>query len=204
MSDSNIANVSLSMITLLRKQMEDLVPNPDHIVLLSPADVDEQGQDIRLTLYLYKVLQNPIIKNRPKLKVNHVQRRYPPLTLDLYYLLTTHAPRNNNPDDRALEEQRLLGRAMRVLYDNAILFGSRLLEELAELSGSELRITLNPISVEDLTRIWSVFPNRPYKSSVSYLVSPVPVESTRTTDDVRVLKKETDHRQMVADREEGQ
>lgn len=94
MSDSNIANVSFSMITLLRKQMEDLVPNPDHIVLLSPADVDEQGQDIRLTLYLYKVLQNPIIKNRPKLKVNHIQRRYPPLTLDLYYLLTTHAPRN--------------------------------------------------------------------------------------------------------------
>jgi Zn-dependent protease len=41
------------------------------------------------------------------------------------------------------------------------------------------RVTLNPITMEDMTRIWSVFPDTPYEISVSYLVTPVAIDSAR-------------------------
>jgi hypothetical protein len=50
-----------------------------------------------------------------------------------------------------------------------------------------LRITLNPITMEDMTRIWSVFPDTPYEISVTYLVTPVAIESENTLSTAPVL-----------------
>ena len=55
---------------------------------------------------------------------------------------------------------------MRVFYDNGILAGTVLKGSLAG-TGAELRLTLNPMSVEDMSRIWSVFPNSNYRPSVT-------------------------------------
>ena len=97
----------------------------------------------------------------------------PPLIVDLYYLLTAHHATDQ------LEAHRGLSRAMRVFYDNAILRGSPIQDDQGRglTSDTTLRITLNPISMEDMTRIWSVFPDTQYEISVTYLVTPVPIES---------------------------
>lgn len=189
-----IADVGETLISLLRDNMSDLIPS-DSIVLLSPADVE--GQNIRLTLFLYSVVENPHLKNQEMHEIGPTELRYPPLSLDLQYLLTTYASAVI-PDrtERTLEEHRILGRAMRIFYDNAILSGSVLQGGLAG-TDEELRITLNPISLEELNKIWSVFPNRSYRPSISYLVTPVKIDSTHEISMQRVISKEMNHAYVI-------
>ena len=184
---SVIAAVGETLISLLRENMSDLISS-ESITLLSPADV--QGQNIRLTLFLYNILENPHLKNQGVPDVDPSKHKYPPLACDLYYLLTTYAS-SQIPDltERSLEEHRILGKAMSILYDNAILSGSIM---RGSLSGSEeeLRIMLNSLSLDDLNRIWTSFPNCSYRPSVSYLVTPAVIDSKRETIISRVLARD--------------
>lgn len=189
-----IADVGETLITLLRDNMSDLI-SPGSIVLLSPADVEDEA--IRLTLFLYSVTENPHLKNQEMRNLSPTQLGYPPSTLDLYYLLTTYAS-NLIPDrtERTLEEHRILGRAMRIFYDNGILSGTTLQGSLAG-TDEELRIVLNPISLDDVNKIWTTFQEVPYRLSVSYLVTPVRIDSTRSISTQRVVSKEMNHGYIV-------
>jgi hypothetical protein len=184
---SVIAAAGETLIGLLRENMNDLI-SPESITLLSPADV--QGQNIRLTLFLYNILENPHLKNQGMPDVDPSKYKYPPLVCDLYYLLTTYAS-SQIPDltERTLEEHRILGRAMSIFYDNSILSGSIM---RGSLSGSEeeLRVTLNSLSLDDLNRIWTSFPNCSYRPSVSYLVTPAVIDSKRESTISRVLARD--------------
>ncbi|OPX86538.1 MAG: hypothetical protein A4E53_02971 [Pelotomaculum sp. PtaB.Bin104] len=185
-----IADVGETLIRLLRDNMSDLV-NPDSIVLLSPADVERQN--IRLTVFLYSILENSYLKNREVLQEGPDNLRYSPLTIDLHYMLTTYASAQiPELTERTLEEHRILGRAMRILYDNAILRGSALQGNLAG-GDEELRITLEALSLDDLNKIWTSFPNVHYHPSVGYLVTPVAIESARVTETQRVITRKTEY-----------
>jgi hypothetical protein len=168
-----IRDVSRTLLDLLKNSLPDI---EDRISLVSPKNA---GNNL-LTLFLYKVTENPDLKNAqhvlvPQANGSVVEQRAP-LALDTYYLLTAHAP--DQPD--LLEAHRALSRAMRVFYDNGILHGSLLRAENPSTGLTErsiLRVTLNPISMEDMTRIWSVFPDTPFEISVTYLVTPVAIDS---------------------------
>jgi hypothetical protein len=91
---------------------------------------------------------------------------------------------------------------MRVFYDNGILQGSLLRSDdpsTGLTQDSVLRITLTPISMEDMTRIWSVFPDTPYEISVTYLVTPVAIESARTEQSAPVVDQFHEHGQLGAE-----
>jgi Pvc16 N-terminal domain len=174
--DETIRDVSRTLVDLLKANLPDV---DTRIALASPKSA---GTNL-LTLFLYKVLENPYLKNQnvqlpPPGPDNRLLEQRTPLTVDLYYLLTAHA---GEPPD-LLEAHRALSRAMRVLYDNGILRGSLLRADDPSrglTDDSILRVTLNPITMEDLTRIWSVFPDVPYEISLTYLVTPVVIESAQ-------------------------
>jgi len=199
MSVTAIADVGNTLITLLRNNTN--LPAAQ-VVLLSPADAE--GQDIRLTLFLYDILETPELKNADRIIVSPTQSRPAPLSLNLYYLLTAHPPPGlaGNPTQQTLETHRNLGRAMRVFYDNGILAGTVLQGALAG-TGAELRLTLNTMSVEDMTRVWSVFPNSNYRPSVTYLVTPASIDSDRFFDEQRVIEKRADFDYVVPTRREA-
>ena len=91
------------------------VPGEDAIVLLNPADA-ANNQDLRLSVWLYQVQENGFMRNQPPSRVPQQDEmvRYPPLTLNLYYLLT--------PSTKSMAgDQMVLGRSMQILHDNAIL-----------------------------------------------------------------------------------
>jgi hypothetical protein len=71
----------------------------------------------------------------------------------------------------------VLGRAMQTLHDNAVLKGS-ILQGGLKSSNCEFRITRNPISFEELTKILTAFPDNTQKVSAAYIVSPVFIDST--------------------------
>jgi hypothetical protein len=199
MSVEAIQDTSNTLITLLRTNIAEL--NDQNAIVASPVEVRDQ-QDVRLTLYLYSIVENPELKNDEWLAVNHTQSRKAPLSLDLYYLLTVYPagiPPGGNFHNANLESHRTLARAMRVFYDHGIVAGSALQGSLRGLDPDQaLRVTLNPITLEDLTRIWSVFPEASYRPSVCYLASPVRIDSEELTSTRRVVEKQLDHDHMVA------
>lgn len=169
--DETICDVSATLLQLLKGSL-----GATNVALSSPKNASTL-----LSLFLYKVMENPYLKNDerrvlPPGSDGKLVEQEPPLMVDLYYLLTAH----HSTD--LIEAHRALGRAMRVFYDNAILRGSALqaTPNRGLTADTTLRITLNPISMEDMTRIWSVFPDTQYEISVTYLVTPVPIESART------------------------
>ena len=168
--DETICDVSATLLQLLKGTL-----GAANVALAPP-----KNSNTLLTLFLYKVLENPHLKNdaRRSLPVGAdgtLVEQEPPLVVDLYYLLTAHHATDQ------LEAHRAISRAMRVFYDNAILRGSiiQATKDRGLTSDTTLRITLDPISMEDMTRIWSAFPDTQYEISVTYLVTPVPIESSR-------------------------
>ena len=41
----------------------------------------------------------------------------------------------------------------------------------------EMHITITSLSLDDMTKIWSTFPNKPFRTSVCYVVTPVRIDS---------------------------
>ncbi len=184
---SAIRDVSETLIELLRTQLSIFVPNPDQIALISPAEATQSGA--RLTLFLYSVAPTGELRNELEIPGNTINDEPVSMPVDLYYVMTTFSPQQD-PTSRSLDSQLLLGQAMRVFFENGILTGSVLRGNLP--LDDELRLTLQPITVEDLTRVWSVFPDTILQTSVSYVVTPVKLRSTGTRGGQRVVSKQQD------------
>jgi len=158
------------------------IRQPELIGLASPAD---KG-DLSLSLYLYNIKENGEHRQTHMIKRGQDSIQYPPMTVDLCYLLTPHSTAELQV--RALDEHRILGRAMQVIYDNAILRGSMLQGSLAE-KNEEVRIVMDSIPAETLTRMWN-FADNPYRLSVSYTVGPVNIDSNRIKTAKPVLERD--------------
>jgi hypothetical protein len=187
--NSAIRYVGETLITLLQRNLSNIYS--DLIVLGSPGEI---RKEVQLSLFLYQVLENSYMKNLEMQKVGTDKLKYPPLTLDLYYMLTSHPAEDTT--ESTYEAHLLLGRAMQVFYDNSILSGSGLNEILAS-EGDELRITLNPTSLDDITKIWNTFQGRPLRPSVCYIVTPVKIDSIHEQEIKRVVSKKTEEDEMV-------
>lgn len=183
---SAIRDVGETLIELLRNDPTITVPDPQ-IALVSPAEANASG--VRLTLFLYSISPVAELRNELEIPGNAMDDEPVSLPLNLYYLLTAFSP-PQDPTSRTLESHLLLGQAMRVFFDNGHLSGSLLRGDLPR--DEELRLTLQPLSIEDLTRIWSVFPETALEPSVSYLVTPARVRSGRTRGGAPVVSRRID------------
>src|SRR4030095_956334 len=146
-----LADVGESLVNVLWEEIQldpvvnALIDNQAKISLKSPADLATDAL-VRLSIYLYRVVEDPFTKNQFSVSGNGAQLRKAPLTLDLFYLIT---PIVGEPRD----QQIVLGKVMQVLYDRAILEGSDLAGSLAGPNES-LRVILNPVSLEETARVW--------------------------------------------------
>ncbi|CAN7250886.1 DUF4255 domain-containing protein [Paenibacillus sp. LjRoot56] len=182
---SVIADVSASLVKLLRENMTpDPIPQPEMIGLASPVD---KG-DFYLSLYLYNVRESGNNRQTHMIARGTNEIQFPPMVVDLSYLVTVQSPAELS--SRALDEHRILGRAMQVFYDHSILRGSMTVGTLAE-QDEEVRIIMDPFKGESLMNMWN-FSDTPYRLSVAYTVGPVHIDSTRIRTTKRV--SETDFR----------
>ena len=171
----------------LKKLLKDdpwtgISPKPE-VTFKSPKEIkDDGGTANTVSLFLYQILENPHMKNEEGIRVNDAQLQVPPLVLDLFYLVTPYS------EDKT-QEKYILGKVMQIFYDHAILAGTVLQGSLAD-SDEELRLVAHPLSLDDLTKIWSAFQEVAYRLSVAYLVTPVRIDSPRLTGMQRVVAKE--------------
>ncbi len=156
-----------------------LIDTENKISLKSPADL-ANDVSVRLSIYLYRVVEDPFTKNQFPVAGNGAQLRKAPLTLDLFYLIT---PLVGDPRD----QQIVLGKVLQVLYDRAMLEGADLVGSLAA-SGETLRVVLNPVSLDETARVWQALELN-YRLSVCYVVRVAIVDSTREQYMQPVLQK---------------
>lgn len=161
---------------MLGDDQENICLDPPFLLL---GD-DNRPENSCLSIYLYRILENGDMKNRPLERSINGLLEYPPLALNLYYLIT---PLTGSVEN----DQMLLARTMQIFYDHAILAGSELESPLQD-NMEELRIALDSLSIEDITRIWSGF-LRPFYLSVSYEVRVIFVDSARQIDAAEIRRK---------------
>ncbi|UFJ38958.1 DUF4255 domain-containing protein [Brevibacillus humidisoli] len=174
-----IADVGRSIMKLLGEQMTpEPIARPELIGLCSPA---EKG-DVNLSIFLYNIRELGYLRQTELFGSGAT----PPLAVELYYLFTAHSTAELQM--RAIDEHRIMGRLMQVMYDHAILRNSYLQGALAG-QREELRFVLHELPTEDMSKLWT-FPNTPYKLSVIYSVGPVYIDSRRDGAAPRVFQQE--------------
>jgi hypothetical protein len=164
-----IGMVSESLRNLLEGEMV-LSPKPD-VTILAP---DESGSENRVNLFLYKVQENPTLKNMDwQVKPGSPNQLVPPpLSLNLFYLMTAY--KQNDPQTGNSMAHEILGDAMRVFYESPIVPAVYLSEDLKN-SREQIRIMLNTLDLEELSKVWATF-TRAFRLSVLYEVSVVQLD----------------------------
>jgi hypothetical protein len=168
--------VSLTLKSVLDPALDPLLPAVNEpITEIHDLQTNVPLQPAKLTLFLFDVQEDVSARNRPRQRVDdngEIRLQRPDLALQLQYLMT---PWSTN----RLTEQAILTRTMRTLYDGAILRGAQLQGDLAGTDAA-LKVTLLPLSLEEVTRIWHSL-QKPYRVSVIYQVRVLPVASLAET-----------------------
>lgn len=186
MSDYTVlAEVGETLVSVLWQEIQNdpqvngLIDNQNRISLQSAADLS-QDQAVRLSIYLYRIVEDAQMKNRFPVSGNGANLRKPPLSLDLHYMFT---PMVGTPR----EQQIILGKVMQILYDRAVLEGADLSGSLSKSEG--VRVTLNPVPLEETARVWQAL-EMSYRLSLCYVVRVAMVDSKREDFKQPVIDKE--------------
>jgi len=137
------------------------------VSLSTPEEMNEKPAE-GLSIWLYRVIRDDQRLNDPPVRLSPTELLPPPLPLRLHYLITpVTSQRFGDPET----EQIILGKVLQVFYSHPILRG---IDLQAEFSGTEveLRMRLEPMSLEEITRVWEGLEGS-YQLSVSYEVSVV-------------------------------
>jgi hypothetical protein len=144
-----------------------------------------------MSLWLYQIMPNEHLRNAPPVRTrangDDTVELYPPLALNLLYLLTPHTKTD-------LGDQLVLGRSLQVFHDQAILtMDSTQNPGRAE----ELHVSLAPRTIEELAKVWEAM-QQPYRLSVCYEVRVARIDSARRQPGGRVADRGSDFRPMAA------
>jgi hypothetical protein len=136
-------------------------------------------------------MPNEHLRNAPPVRArsngDDTAEFYPPLAIDLLYLLTP----STNSD---LGDQLVLGRALQIFHDQSILsMQSRQNDGHAD----ELHVSLAPRTIEELAKVWEAM-QQPYRLSVCYEVRVARIASLRRLPGGRVGDRASNFAEQAA------
>lgn len=179
MSNSlSIAAVSATLRTLLFSHLQGEFPDVDVTTLPPDKARSKDATHHQINIFLFQVTHNPNLRNMEMPTPGRMNEGgFAPLALRLSYMLTAYSPAD---DDVA--SHKVLGKAMLVLHDHALLGAEEIRTALAgndlHLQVERVRITPDQLSLEDVSKLWTAFQSQ-YRISVVYQVSAVLIESAR-------------------------
>jgi hypothetical protein len=139
-----------------------------------------------IDLYLYQVVPNAALRNDdlPTRRGDGSLAQRPRFALDLNYLLTFRG------NEAQLEPQLLLGNAARALHTAPFVTKDLLAQAAVEFGFVDasgladavelVKVTPLALSLEELSKLWSVFFQIPYNLSVAYQATVVVIEADET------------------------
>ncbi|WLA69185.1 Pvc16 family protein [Bradyrhizobium diazoefficiens] len=154
----------------------DAAIGPGKLYIGPPKDVGER----KASLFLFNVVPNRDLRNVEHFRLpsggtapGEPARPVNALPVDLRYLISVarDSSSSSSPTAEPVELQTL-GAIMLELHRDPVLQVNP-----ANNDGQQtVRVTPEPYSIEELNRIWGMFPDDDYRTSVVYLASPVFLE----------------------------
>src|SRR5262249_500079 len=177
-----IATVTATLQQLLDKAVSTDVPGAS-ATMVRPDGPGSGVPDPGVNIFLYQVTPNTATRNEdlPTRSSDGRLVNRPRVGLDLHYLLTFYGK------DAQFEPQRVLGSAVRTLHGRPVLTRPQIEQALTAypvLVHSNLshdvelvKFTQLPLTLEELSKLWSVFFQTTYHLSVAYQGTVVLIES---------------------------
>jgi hypothetical protein len=181
-----IATVTAALGRMLQAAVQDDVAGAQ-VTTVTPAGPGDGTPTTGVNVFLYEVTPNAARRNEdlPTRDANGRTTQHPRAALDLHYLLTFYGV------DTALEQQRLLGSVVRTLHARPLLTRELIADTISAfgfLTGSDLgaevelvKFTPMALSLEELSKLWSVFFQTTYVLSTAYNARVVVIESSEPT-----------------------
>jgi hypothetical protein len=156
------------------------------ITTVRPEASHPAGANASVNLFLYHVAANPQWRgdDLPTRRDDGSLAQRPRFACDLHYLLTFHG------DETRLEPQRLLGSVARTLHAQPVLTRAMIAAAVvnpkynaflgtvdAASFPEPVRVTPATLSLEELSKVWSIFYQTPYALTLAYQCSVVIIES---------------------------
>ena len=165
MSANAIQLVTLAIEAILNAALQAAYPGGNAKAFIGPLD-DDAAANSPLVLFLFRTVPSQTMRNTEhrvygaagQAELVHQNA----LALDLHYMLTV-GPRAQAGEAESL---RVLGFALQALNDAPLLAGS-------QVGGQTARLSLDPLGLDEMSRVWALFPAINYRTSVLYLASPV-------------------------------
>lgn len=159
------ANAIIDVSNALQQRLETALTRSTVTgsVFVGPLD-DPDAAGAALVLFLYRIIPNASLRNREHTVVSNTPP--PPvlvfrnsLPLDLYFLITV----GTKPGESEEILLKALGFAMQEIQSDPELI----------IRDQTVRVTLEPLTTEESSRIWALFPTANYRTSIAYLATPV-------------------------------
>jgi len=184
-----VATVTAALTQMLQQAIATDIPGATVSTLGPHNNGNGAAPPPALNVYLHQVTPNTAFSNDdlPTRRGSGELVQRPQTALDLQYLLTFYG------DESQLEPQRLLGSAVRVLHAKPVITRDTIRHTIAMpvfsfLAESNLadavelvRLSPVPMSVDELSRLWSVYFQIPYSLSLVYRAAVIFIESQVST-----------------------
>ncbi|HVB21509.1 MAG TPA: DUF4255 domain-containing protein [Ktedonobacteraceae bacterium] len=177
-----IATVTATLSQLLQQEIQVDVPGAI-VSTVRPDIAGANSAESKVNIFLYQVTTNASLRNvdLPSRRSDGSLSQKPRAALDLHYLLTFYG------NESTLVPQLLLGSTVRTLHSEPQLTRQRItgvVNSLSYLTGSTLaddpelvKFTPLPLSIEELSKLWSILLTTPYALSMIYVATVVLIES---------------------------
>lgn len=189
-----LAAITNTLRNLLDSGLNADAPLAGTTVTTRPPDKARSGiNGSQVNLFLHRTAVHATWRNMdiPQ-RTKSGESSHPPLPLTLHYLITAYYGENDDNVDtttdanRILGTHRLLGRVMGILHDNPLLDTAVINAQLPPADRLDhpyqqverVRITPEPMSVDELSKLWSGFQTQ-YRLAAAYELSVVLIESSR-------------------------
>ena len=144
----------------------------------SPGDLNISSKSA-ISIFLYSVQENEFMSNSPSTIVSRsagqASIRRASVYLNLNIMITAYAPSKDG-------EYAILERVVQVLNDNPVIEKDNLSVGLVENENSAIRIDPVNLSLEENHKLWSIFPQKSYRLSLFYQLTPVQMLSKVAID----------------------
>jgi hypothetical protein len=183
-----VATVTAALQRVLQSVIETDVPG-SKATMVRPDAPGHGVPDVGVNIFLYEVAPNAALRNAdlPTRNGNGQAVQRPTAALDLHYLLSFYEKDND------LAAQRVLGSVVRHLHSHPLLtrkmVQSTLIDPLyspylatSNLADAVEQVRFSPLSLslEELSKLWSIFFQTPYALSTAYRASVVFIEEELT------------------------
>lgn len=190
-----IATVSYTLAEVIQPSLQSVVPSAS-VRIGRPESTERLGTSfVGANLYLYRVEPNSAFRNADLTTRDSsgALLHRPQAALDLFYLISFYG------NDLQLETQRMLGSTVALLHAQPVLTRERIREAIEHnarsatpfLAQSDLdrqvelvRLTPQSLTLEELSKLWTVFFQVTHALSISYQASVVLIESDGTPREV--------------------